>query len=540
MPTPSIPRFQPVDLLAGFLVSLIALPLCLGISLASGFPAAAGVFTAIVGGLVVSFFGGSQLTIKGPAAGLIVIALGAVTELGQGQPERGYSFALACIVVAGFLQALLGLLRGGLLGEIFPLPVVKGMLMAIGIIVMVKQLYPVLGLQPIGKDLPSQLAALPGAVAHSHPIAAVIGLASLFLLVIWDRLPWFHLKRIPAPLLVFLLGIALGQIFSLEHSEPLIILDSQWPRGPQFMVNLPEDPLGFITFPDFTRIWEPVSIKYIFLFAVIGSLETLLSTRAVDLLDPWRRRARLHRDLTGVGVGNVLAALLGGLPMISEIIRSSANVSYGARTWWSNFFHGFFLLLYISVGAFLIQKVPLAALGAILVYTGFRLAHPTKFIQLWKVGRQEFIVAAVTIAFTITTDLLMGILAGTFTQIIWHLAHGLRLIDFLRISLSPEYDTHRKALYIRIQGALVFSNFYSLNKLIEKEEVSQNIVIDFKEARALDHTALSHLKEMVTLRQDQGGFLELKGLELLHAASPHPLATRYQKKISQIGNFSME
>ena len=259
------------DLSAGFFVFLIALPLCLGISMASGFPPVAGLFTAIIGGLLVSFFGGSQLTIKGPAAGLIVIALGAVEELGRGDAFVGYQLALATIVAAGVLQIVFGLLRSGILSDFFPSAAVHGMLAAIGIIIAAKQLHTLVGIKPEGKETLELLAEIPKSIGLLNPEIAIIGLISLLILFVFPLIkhPWF--KKIPAPLVVILVAIPLGHLFDLEHEHKYLFLDNQlYTIGPRFLVTLPNNLLAAVTFPDFSQLFSATSIKYIIMFALVG------------------------------------------------------------------------------------------------------------------------------------------------------------------------------------------------------------------------------------------------------------------------------
>jgi MFS superfamily sulfate permease-like transporter len=518
------------DILAGFTVSLLALPLCIGISAASGFPPVAGVFTAIIGGILVSFISGAHLTIKGPAAGLIVIALGAVTELGNEQPAEGYRYALASIVIAGIIQVILGLARAGMMADFFPHSVVKGMLSAIGLIIAVRQFFPMMGYKPQHTDFFSLLTEIPSAILNIHPVAGGIGLFSLVFLIVYPHVLPQASKKLPGPLLMLAAASLLAYIFGLESAETS--QSGHTIRPANFMVQVPSRLIEGITLPDFSRWYDFRFLKYVVLFSLVGTLETLVSAKAVESMDPWRRHAPLNRDLTGVGVGNVMAGMVGGLPMITEIVRSSANINSGARTWWSNVFHGIFLLGFLTLFTGLIQRVPLSALGALLVYTGYQLARPDKFIRAQNVGVEQVLVMSVTTLLTVFTDLLIGLLGGTLAKYIFLLTRGLDIRYSFRVKVRQEIQEPGCEITLALQSALVFCNFFSLRRTISLLPVAKKITIDFRNCPLVDHTSLQHLQEIGKLRLKQGGAMELKGLETMISRSQHPLALRIQKKQS--------
>ncbi|WP_162055926.1 SulP family inorganic anion transporter [Pontibacter pamirensis] len=515
------------DALSGFLVFLIALPLCLGISMASGFPPVAGILTAIIGGMVVSFLGGSELTIKGPAAGLIVIALGAVGELGQGDSLLGYKLALATIVVAGVIQILFGTLRSGVLGDFFPAAAVSGMLASIGIIIISKQVFTLLGVKPAGKEPLELLVEIPLGLANLNPQIAIIGVTSLLILFTLPLLKNKYLKRVPAPLLVILVSIPLGHLFGLAHSHTYLFLDEHnYSVGPEFLVTLPKDLLSAITFPDFSQVFSGTSIKYIIMFAVVGSLESILSTKAVDTLDPYKRKANLNRDMVGVGIGNTLAGLIGGLPMISEIVRSSANINSGGKTRWANFFHGLFLLLFVALAPGLIHQIPLAALAAMLIYTGFRLASPTTFIQTFHKGWEQLVIFLITIIFTLSTDLLVGIGAGIAAELLILMIKGLPVKSIFKPGIKLQQHEDNDYIHIALSDGAVFSNYIRLRKYLDSLPRRKHLVLDFSDTVVVDHTVMKHLHQYREEYTAQGGWLEITGLHGHKPVSKHPHAAR--------------
>jgi len=516
------------DLTSGFLVFLIALPLCLGISMASGFPPVAGIFTAIIGGLVVTFLGGSQLTIKGPAAGLIIIALGAVTELGQGDAMLGYKLTLAVVVVAGILQVIFGWVKSGVLADFFPSAAVHGMLAAIGIIIIAKQLFTMIGVKPEASETLELFAELPHAFSELNPEITLIGFISLLILFTFPLLKNKYLKMVPAPLLVILIAIPIGRYFDLEHEHSYLFLDGhEYTIGPKFLVTLPDNLLSAITFPDFSQVYSMVSIKYIIMFALVGSLESLLSSKAIDGLDPFKRKSNMNRDLVGVGIGNTLAGFIGGLPMISEIVRSSANINNGGKTSWSNFFHGMFLLIFVAFFPMLIHQIPLAALAAMLVYTGFKLAAPRSFYSTYKIGKEQLAVFLITIIFTLATDLLIGIGVGILTKFIIHLANGLPIKYIFKplftVSLNEDVYT------VDVFHSAVFSNYIKLKKSLDALPREKSIRIDFTNSNLVDHTVLENLHHYQHDYEHEGGKFQLCGMDHLKKNSDHHLSGRKLK-----------
>lgn len=509
------------DALSGFLVFLIALPLCLGISMASGYPPIAGVLTAIVGGVLVSFLGSARLTIKGPAAGLIVIALGAVTELGGGDPAQGYRKALAVGVVAGVIQIGLAFARAGIIGDLMPPSVVHGMLAAIGVIIISKQAHTVMGVTPEGKEPLELIAEIPGSLAKLNPELVVIGAIALVVLFGMPMLKSRSLRRVPAPLVVLLLAVPMGMAFDLGHEHVYSFASHAYTVGPRFLVRLPGHLIDAVTTPDFSAITSAVSIKYIMMFVLVGSIESLLSVSAVDALDPAKRSSNHNRDLLAMGIGNTIAAAIGGLPMISEIVRSKANIDNGATSPLANFFHGLCLLLFVAFLPGLLQQIPLAALAAMLIYTGFRLASPSELARAYRIGPEQLLLFVTTLLVTLATDLLVGVGAGLVLKAAIHIKNGapVRALVRSRIREEREGDT----LIIHVEDAAVFCNYLGLKRrLAAVGDDVRRVEIDFSQAWVVDHTVLERLH----LLSDEwdGRVLELTGLEGHERASSHDLA----------------
>jgi MFS superfamily sulfate permease-like transporter len=515
------------DVLSGFLVFLIALPLCLGISMASGYPPVAGVLTAIVGGVLVSFLGSARLTIKGPAAGLIVIALGAVTELGAGDPGQGYRKALAVGVVAGVIQIGLAFARAGVIGDLMPPSVVHGMLAAIGVIIVSKQGHTLLGVTPESKEPLGLLAELPASVARLNPELFFIGAVSLLVLFGMPALRSKALRRVPAPLLVLLFAVPTGMAFDLDHEHLYSFLSHLYTVGPQYLVRLPGHLVDAIATPDFSEIGSAVSIKYVVMFVLVGSVESLLSVSAVDALDPVKRTSNHDRDLLALGIGNTVAAFIGGLPMISEIVRSKANIDNGATSPWANFFHGAFLLTFVALLPGLLQEIPLAALAAMLVYTGIRLASPSEVLKAYRIGRDQLVVFLGTLLVTLASDLLVGVGVGLALEVVIHLKNGASVPSLVRSRIEEVRDGDR--LVLRVEGAAVFCNYIGLKRRLRTVGTEVKCVrIDFSGACVVDHTVLERLHLLANEWADRT--LEIGGLEAHESASSHALAARRRRR----------
>lgn len=513
------------DVIAGFQVFLIALPLCLGIALASGFPPAAGILTAVVGGLVSPFISNSELTIKGPAAGLIVVVLGSVQALGDGDPLLGYQRTLAVGVVAGLIQTLLGLLRLGRIVDLFPTAAVHGMLAAIGVIVISRQVHVALGVKPDAAGPLGLLMEIPHSLLNLNPAITLIGGVSLAVVFILPVLRQRLISALPAPIVVVAIAIVLGLYFGLTQPQTYVFLGHEYALGPHQLVPLPSSLLQAVQFPDFSGLWHPQAPVWILMFAVIGSVESLLSAKAVDLIDPRHRRCDLNADLTAVGVGNTIAALLGGLPMISEIVRSSANVGAGARSRWANFFHGLFLLAMVAALPGLLSLIPLAALAALLIHTGLRLASPREFLHMRALGGDQFAVFLTTLIVTLASDLLIGIASGLVLQILLHLADGAdrRHLHRARVRVDMSNKGHP---VIRVRGSALFSNWGGLRRHIDDCAQAPIASVDLSATRVVDHTTMQRLHELQAEWQRAGRVLMIVGLTEHHAWSPHPQAGR--------------
>jgi len=523
------------DLVSGFLVFLIALPLCLGISLASGYPPIAGIFTAVLGGILTPFISNSELTIKGPAAGLIVIAIGCISDFGgtgfgDGEwsaiDQQAYQYALAVGVAAAVFQIVFGLVRGGILGDFFPTSAVHGMLAAIGVIIIAKQLPVALGESSAGGPL-ELLAKIPEELVHMNPAIGLIGGVSLLILFLWPLIEQPHLRRVPGPVVVLLVSVPMGLYFGLNapQAHTYTFWGQTYELGPRFLVNVPDNLFAAVTLPDFGALRYGHAWKWVAMFAIIGTLESLLSAKAVDLIDPWRRKTNLDRDDAAIGVGNLAAASVGGLPMISEIVRSRANIDNGGRTRWANLYHAAFLLVLVAAAPRLISLIPLSALAAMLVFTGFRLAHPREFAHVLEIGWEQLTVFVATIIGVLATDLLVGIAIGIGMEFLLHVINGAPLRTVFSADATVSRGEEGCAL-VTVKHGVMFSNWIGLRRKIETIPDVRTITVTFAEARFVDHTAMEKLHGLQRDLAKRSTKLELHGLDTHRPVSAHPFATR--------------
>ncbi|MDR4503540.1 MAG: SulP family inorganic anion transporter [Candidatus Scalindua sp.] len=520
------------DIISGFLVFLIALPLCLGISLACGYPAIAGIFTAIIGAILATVISNSELTIKGPAAGLIVIAIGAITEFGftggkdPASDLQAYKLVLGIGVAAGCIQILFGLFRIGSLSDFFPLSVVHGMLAAIGIIIILKQFPIAMGGRAAGAPL-DLLLSIPAKIIHMNPKIAAIGIGSLGIMFGIPLIKNKYIKMAPTPMLVLIFAVPLGLYFGLSHEHTYFFEGREYKVGDEFLVNVPGNMFKAMTYPDFSALKTVSGWKWVIMFSLIGSLESLLSANAIDLLDPWKRKTNMNRDMLAVGIGNTVSAFIGGLPMISEIVRSKANIDNGARSRFSDLYHGLFLLLFVALAPFLLHKIPLAALAAMLVYTGFQLTAPRKFTLVKRIGREQLIMFVVTVIAVLATDLVIGIAIGIGTKFIFHIINGVPIRSLFTSYLELR-ELDNETCFIRVKESAVFSNWIPIKKQIERFGLirNKNLILDLTDTAMVDHSVMEKLHEMKDTFSQNNLMLEIVGLGGRQSLSSHPLSTR--------------
>ncbi|MCO4294397.1 bifunctional SulP family inorganic anion transporter/carbonic anhydrase [Solitalea sp. MAHUQ-68] len=478
------------DFPASIVVFLVALPLCLGVAMASGAPLFSGLIAGIVGGIVVGSLSGSQLSVSGPAAGLTAIVLSAITELGA------YDIFLLAVVMAGALQVILGLVKAGTVSNYIPSNVIKGMLAAIGVILILKQIPHAFGYDAnaegtftfIDTDQHNTFSELFFMLSKVHFGAVIIAMISIGILLIWER-PFFkRFKLFPAPLAVVVVGMLINQLFIVSGS-PLAIQTSH-------LVNIPlSDGLGgFIsnfTLPNFAALANPQVYMVALTIAIVASIESLLSLEAVDKLDPERRYSSTNRELTAQGIGNMVSGLIGGLPVTSVIVRSSANVHSGAKSKLSTILHGSLLLISAMFIPGLLNMIPLSALAAILIMTGYKLAKVKIFKEMYNNGWGQFIPFVVTIVAIVFTDLLIGIAIGIAVSTLSILNKNLRNAYFFK---KEQYHVG-EVIRVELSEEVSFLNKASLLLTLENIPQNSKVVLDATKSVYIDFDVIEVIKE---------------------------------------------
>ncbi len=469
------------DTMAGMVVFLVALPLCLGIANASNAPLISGLITGIVGGVLVGLLSGSHTSVSGPAAGLTVVVATQINQLGS------YQAFLLAVLIAGVIQCLLGLLRAGFISAYFPTSVIKGLLAAIGLILILKQIPHLIGrdTDPVGQeaflqpDQQNTFTEIWQSLSDPNLGASIIGLSTLLLIVVWENLAVIKKTKVPGPLIVVVIGVAINLLFKQMFPD-LVVNDNHMVKVP--VADGFNGIMKLIELPDFSAWSNPALFTAAITIAIVASLETLLNLEAVDKLDPEQRHSPASRELFAQGIGNIVAGLLGGLPMTSVIVRSSANINAGAKTKVSAVIHGLFLFVAVVLVPHVINQIPLACLASILLYTGYKLASPKLIKQMWHEGYSQFLPFVCTVVAIVMTDLLIGIMIGLAVSI------GFILRSNMRNSLRRVKEKHIGGDVLRIELAnqMSFLNRASLMKVLMEQPRGTHVLIDARSSDYID------------------------------------------------------
>ncbi|MFN0175313.1 MAG: SulP family inorganic anion transporter [Saprospiraceae bacterium] len=497
------------DLPAGLVVFLIALPLCLGIALASGAPLFAGMIAGIVGGLVIGFLSNSHTSVSGPAAGLTAVVLVALQQLGS------FEIFLLAVVLAGFLQLFLGFARAGTIANYFPSNVIKGMLTAIGIIIIMKQIPHALGFD---KDPEGDLAFFEQGGSNTlsslwesltqvfHPGASVVAILSIGIMILWDR-PFIkkRLGLVPGALVAVVVAVITNQLFKT--------IGDPWAIGPDHLVSIPvpNDAAAFFSqfsFPDFSQWANPKVYSVALTLCAVASIETLLCIEAVDKMDPLMRTSNPNCELKAQGIGNIISGFLGGLPLTSVIVRSSANVNANARTKTSTILHGALLLVCVALIPGILNLIPLSALAAVLILVGYKLAKISVFKEMWANGKYQWWPFIITVVAIVFTDLLTGVSIGLAASV----------FAILRGNMKNAYFFHREEyesgdmITIKLAQEVSYLNKAAIKLTLDHLPENSKVTIDASDAAYIDFDVVESIREFAKTKADLKGIqLNLKG-----------------------------
>lgn len=523
----------PKNLFSGFVVSLIALPLGLGLALASGAPPISGIIAAVVGGTVVAILGGSNVTITGPGNGLVVVILAAITTLGTGADgvidmSQGFLYTLAAIVISGIIMIILGFLRLGSLGDFFPSSAIQGMLAAIGIGIFAKQIHVMFGNLEAKGSIIELLVQIPEGVLNfvntdktSVFYAGLVGVFSLLIMIFYSKIRNRYFQLIPAPMWIVVLSVGMYSYFDLFSTTP-------YPIEKNLLIELSDDILSKFAFPDFGKIYELSFINAVISITLIASIESLLSIKAVDKLDPLKRRSNVNKDIKALGLATVISGFLGGLNVVTVIARSSVNVNNKGSNRSANFFHAGFLVLFILLFASELKKIPLPALAAILVYTGYKLASPENLKKVLQVGSEQLIIFLMTLLVTISTSLITGILVGIIITFVLHVIINKNILLFVKNILKPNVlmFTEDGKYYVSVKNFSSFLNFTKLKSKLNQIPETEEAIVDFSLCDFVDHSVMENMSNYTEAFARKGGDFEVIGLDDSKSGSEHPFALR--------------
>jgi MFS superfamily sulfate permease-like transporter len=501
------------DLPAGVSVFFVALPLCLGIALASGTPVYSGLLSGMIGGVVVSLISGSALSISGPAAGLTTLVSATLVSFGD------FHLFLLAVVVAGMFQILLGVLKLGVIANYFPSSVIKGMLAAIGIMLIFKQI-PV----AIGYDQPAYwtsgflkifsvghfMGNFQNFAHHSSPGAIIIALVSLAILIYFNRTPNRTLKMAPAPLVAVVAAAGLNLLWTAMQS-PLALSPAQ-------LVHIPDNVFASFSFPDFDMLFSNSTIwSSGLLIGLMATLETLLCVEAIDKLDKHNRITPINREMVAQGIGNICCGMLGAIPLTAVVVRGAANVDAGGRSQLSAITHGLLLLVTVALVPFVFNFIPFACLAAILVVTGYNLAKPRLFRHTWSLGGKQFLPFALTIAVILATDLLIGVSIGLLLSVYFIIQNNFKAEYKLSKTRVGGIDTY----LIKLNSNVTFLNKVNLRKTLDKIPAYSSLVIDGSDCNFIDYDILEIISAFGSKAHDRHIELHLQGIQAVNVDSIH-------------------
>jgi len=499
------------DLIAAVSVSLIALPLSLGIALAAGAPAMAGILSAIIGGVVTTLYRGGHISVNGPAKGVIAVILLGIALMDDGKGQA-FNYVLAAVVVSGAIQVLLGVLKLGRLADIFHSSVIHGILAAIGIIIFAKQIHVAMGTYSDSPSIIQNLVDAVMAIPKANPFVVIIALAGLLLLLVHSKISYRFFHFLPAPMWVIALSIPFVYAFNFFEDHTLSFFGKDYEVGPHLLLKIPDNIMDSIMLPNFGKIHTVEFWTTVLSILIITSIESLAIAKAVDKIDPYKRKTDLNKDLTGIGLATVVAGMIGGLPIIAVIIRSTVNIP-------------------------IMRQVPLCAFAILLVYTGFKLASPAVFKQVYNHGVEQLIFFVGTMVLTLYTNLLIGLLGGLLLAMVSHmLLAKVSIPEFFKMVYRSGTDLVKQddgSYDLNVKGIANFLGILKIDKLVAQIPDGADVNIDLSKTRLVGMTYMDYLVDYLKMQKDTGGKVIIRGLDSHVSSSTHNRALKISLNSSE-------
>lgn len=517
------------DFTAAISVALVALPLSLGVAVASGMEPISGIISAVVAGFVGTLFRGSHLAINGPAAGLIAVVLAGITALDDGS-GNAINYVLAASVVSGGIQVVMGLLKMGRFANLFPSSVIYGILAAIGVIIFSKQMHVALGTTSDATTTMGVLIDVFLQLPNANPFVAIISVLGLLLMIFHSKVNYKLFHFIPAPVWILVLSIPFVYAFDFFADHTIDLFGMLYQVGPDLLISIPDNLSEAMIYPDFSKIGTLPFWLTVLSFTLVSSIITLAAAKAVDTMDPYKRTSDLNKDLAGMGLSTMVSGAIGGLPVLTVIVRSTVNVHNHARTKWSNLYHGALILLFVLALSSILQKVPLAALAVILVYTGFKLASPKVFKLAYDQGVEQLFFLVSTLIITLYTNILYGMFAGILITALLHmLLAKVGVREFFRKifrSGSKVFEKEDGTYDIKLKGIANFLFTLDLNKILGQVPKGSVATIDLSQTRLVDLSLMENIIEFKRIQDNAGGNVTIIGLDNHVSSNSHNRALK--------------
>lgn len=520
------------DLRAAVSVAFITIPLGLGIGLASGVPPLAAVIPSVIGGLLVAWFSGGNVVVHSTPKMLIGVTAVAVLTLGGDDILLGYRLFIAVVVAAGLVQFILGVLRLGIIGDLIPATVIKSLLVAVGVIIVVKQIPVLLGVDYHGHSVLEAIAHIPDDIANENPIITFIGFVSVLIMFIHPQVEIPVIRAIPAAVWVILVAEVYSYSIGFQEGGSFNILGVLFTINKEYLINIPDEISSVVVFPDFS-LWKTSGFwNLVVAVVVVSSIEGILSAKAIDRLDPRKRKSNVNKELSAMGIGTSISGLIGGLPVIPGIVPSSVGVSHNGKGQLMDVFQAIFILgLVILLGSQL-QHIPLAALAGILIHTGYKLINPSEIRNIYRIGWDQFAIFGITLGVTLAFDLIVGIGIGIFLTLIFHVIRLRSVVKLFTILFRPNVVSYAEdeddSYHVSVKGYSNFLNYSQLKKALDVIPTGSKIIVDLSLAEFIDHTVMEHLAEYEENHIRRGGEFEIIGLDTHASSATHPLSVRFK------------